>query len=197
MSTSAAQLAANSANAQRATGPRTPDGKARSARNARTHGLTARDLVIAPGEREEFEELLAGYQADVQPRGAIQQTLFNELVAAAWNLRRIQRMETDLYARAATLQELDHLPRHKSRIERTFHRSLRELRALQTSALIAATLPGCVQCHTTAVTSAIEIAKRTQFFERRDDLPLLQLCLQDPPTPSATAELLETVAATA
>ena len=197
MSTSAAQLAANSVNAQRSTGPRTVEGKTRAAQNARTHGLTAREPSVAPHERAEFEEMRAAFRADVQPRGAIQQTLFDELVAAAWNLRRIQRMEADLYSRDATLQELDHLARHKSRIERTFHRSLKELRALQTSALIAATLPGCVQRHTSAVTSAIEIAKRTQFFEQRDDLPLLQHCLADRPAPSDAPEPLATRAASA
>ena len=46
MSTSPARLAANTANAQHSTGPRTPEGQARSSQNARTHGLTARDLVI-------------------------------------------------------------------------------------------------------------------------------------------------------
>src|SRR5882672_1737881 len=63
MSSSSARLAANTANAQHSTGPRTPAGQARSSQNARTHGLTARDLIIAPHEREEFEELLNDYQA--------------------------------------------------------------------------------------------------------------------------------------
>jgi hypothetical protein len=101
MSTSPAQLAANAANAQYSSGPRTPEGKARSSQNASKHGLTAREVVIAPGEQEEFDHLAADYQADVQPQGAIQQTLFNQLVAAAWNLRRIGRMEAELCAGAS------------------------------------------------------------------------------------------------
>ncbi len=92
MSTSPERLAANAANAQHSTGPRTPEGKARSSQNARTHGLTARDLVIAPDELEEFEELRNDYQASVQPQDAIQQSEFELLVGAAWNLRRIRRM---------------------------------------------------------------------------------------------------------
>jgi len=83
MSISSAQRAANTANAQHSTGPRTPEGQTRSSQNARTHGLTARDLIVATDEREEFEELLSGYQSGVKPQGAIQQTLFDELVGAA------------------------------------------------------------------------------------------------------------------
>src|SRR5438477_8288459 len=96
MPTSPARLEANVANAQHSTGPRTPEGQARSSQNARTHGLTARDLIVAAAEREEFEELLNDYQTEVQPQGAIQQTLFDELVGAAWNLRRVRRMEVQL-----------------------------------------------------------------------------------------------------
>src|SRR6266850_8285747 len=96
MSSSAERLAANTANAQHSTGPRTPQGQARSSQNARTHGLTARDLIVAPNESKEFEQLLNDYQTEVQPQGAIQQTLFDELVGAAWNLRRVRRMEAAL-----------------------------------------------------------------------------------------------------
>src|SRR2546430_587453 len=140
MPLSAARQSANASNAQLSTGPRTPEGKACSAQNARKHGLTALRLLIAPEDREEFDELLAGLQVDIAPQGVLQQTLFNEFVAAAWNLRRIRLMETELYSRAATcsdlldddvlLTKLDRLARHQSRIERTFHRSLKELKAL-------------------------------------------------------------------
>src|SRR5437667_8306801 len=106
MSISPARLAANAANAQHSTGPRTPEGQARSSQNARTHGLTARDLVIAPDEREEFDELLHSYQTEIKPQGAIQQTLFDELVAAAWNLRRVRRMEAELCSHLTSYQEL-------------------------------------------------------------------------------------------
>ena len=46
--TSAAQIAANRRNARRATGPRSPAGKARAARNALRHGLTARVVEGTP-----------------------------------------------------------------------------------------------------------------------------------------------------
>ena len=40
------QLAANRANAGRSSGPRSPDGKARSAQNARKHGFTAAHFAV-------------------------------------------------------------------------------------------------------------------------------------------------------
>ena len=58
MSTSPARLTANVANSQHSTGPRTQEGKARSSQNACKHGLSAREVIIAPGEQEEFQQLL-------------------------------------------------------------------------------------------------------------------------------------------
>ena len=193
MSTSPERLAANAANAQHSTGPRTPEGQARSSQNARTHGLTARDLVIAPDEREEFEELRSDYQTAVQPQDAIQQSEFELLVGAAWNLRRIRRMEvracSDTTRTAEQLEkELDRLVRYKTCIERTFHRSLKELKVLQTNSVIQATLPDKVRQNVLPLSNATEISKRTQYLEKRGDLQLLKarleapLALNKPPT---------------
>src|SRR5260370_789651 len=136
MSTSPARLAANAANAPYSTGPLTPEGRARSSQNARTHGLIARDLIIRPDEREEFEELRNDYQIAVKPQDGIQQSLFEELVGAAWNLRRLRRMEARLCSDTSLTadqleKDLDRLVCYKTCIERTFHRSLKELKADQ------------------------------------------------------------------
>ena len=56
--TSPAQLTDNIANAQLSTGPRTSEGKARSAANGTRHGVTAREFVIREDERAEFAEFL-------------------------------------------------------------------------------------------------------------------------------------------
>jgi hypothetical protein len=93
-------------------------------------------------------------------------------VAAAWNLRRIRVMEAELYSRASTytdlldddvlLSKLDRLARHKSRIERTLHRSLKELKALQTNAAIRPMIALQEDEPAPPLASAIEISKRTQ-----------------------------------
>jgi hypothetical protein len=169
MSTSPARLAANAANAQHSTGPRTPEGKTRSSQNASKHGLTARELVIAPGEEQEFQDLLCDFQADVKPQGAIQQILFNQLVAAAWNLRRVRRLESEP-CNQDNPNELDRLARHHTRIERTFHRSLKELKALQTNAVVHASLPAQLRRDAPPLASANEIAKRTQYLEEHNPM---------------------------
>src|ERR1035438_3026608 len=103
---SEARQTANAANAHLSTGPRTAEGKARSSQNARKHGLTAAQVVIAAEDREEFEEFLLDLQAEIRPAGALHQILFDELAASAWNLRRIRRMEAEITAQAATYADI-------------------------------------------------------------------------------------------
>jgi hypothetical protein len=171
MSSEARQIA-NSANALLSTGPRTDEGKARSSQNARKHGLTSAEIVLAFEDREEFEELQSQLNADIRPQGALQEILFDDIVAAAWNLRRIRRMEyalTDSAAHYMDLVEdvelttrLDRLARHQTRIERSFQRALRELKALQTEAALTITLPAGFMATAPPLASRIQIAKRTQ-----------------------------------
>jgi hypothetical protein len=62
------RLAANRANASRSTGPRTPQGKARSAQNARKHGFTASTFaVVRLEDLHEVAHLRADLIAVYQP----------------------------------------------------------------------------------------------------------------------------------
>jgi hypothetical protein len=121
-------------------------------------------------------------------------------VAAAWNLHRIRRMEAELCAGASykdlldnhDLQyQLDRLARHHTRIERTFHRSLKELKALQTNAVMHKSLPAPLRRNVPPLASASEIAKRTQCLEAHDPLgarSFLKALLDVPPLPAAKIE---------
>src|SRR6202035_2580528 len=81
-------------------------------------------------------------------------------------------METELCAGAATYSglladdqiqtKLDRLARHKSRIERTFHRTLKELKALQTNQAVGAFMPSTFADTAPPLASTIEITKRPQ-----------------------------------
>ncbi len=147
-STSPARLAANRANAQHSTGPKTEEGKAKVARNALKHGLDSKEIFIAPGEQEHFDQFKTDLAAEINPVGALEQDLFDQLLHAAWNLRRIRIQETDVLERASALlvnpflddkfsAALDRLAKHQVRIERSYHRALRELRSLQTNRHLA------------------------------------------------------------
>jgi len=57
-----AQLLANRENAQRSTGPRSAEGKSRSAANSTRHGLSGCFAVLNHESLEEFQQLQADYK---------------------------------------------------------------------------------------------------------------------------------------
>ena len=148
---SEARQAANQANAKYSTGPRSPEGKARAAANARTHGLCSKDVIIASAEEQvEFNDMLELNLIEIKPNGSVEQTIFDEMIAAAWSLRRIRRLETALNLNIDPLIaldddklqiKLDRLARHQTRIERSYYRALKQLSALQTERILQRTNP--------------------------------------------------------
>src|SRR6185437_15922910 len=94
---SAAQHAANRANAQKSTGPRTADGKKRSSRNAIAHGIFSREVVLANEERALFKELRSGLMKSLKPQDVLELMLFEQIVSAQWRLRRVHRAEKELH----------------------------------------------------------------------------------------------------
>ena len=141
----AAQVTANQANAQLSTGPQTPEGKARVSQNALQHGLTSARVVVRQDEREEFEALRGSLAAELDPQGAIESLTFDELLHAAWNLKRFRRLEAecslgtiDDFTDPETTAVLDRLSRYQSRAQRAYYRALQELRTLQTNRALRA-----------------------------------------------------------
>ena len=78
--------AANSANAQKSTGPRTDEGKAKSSQNARKHGLTSAKPSVPDDLRPRFEEMVEDYMNEIAPVGTVEETLMGQFITAAWNL---------------------------------------------------------------------------------------------------------------
>ncbi len=93
---------ANRANAQRSTGPRTPEGKAHSRLNALKHGLLATEAVNRTIEgadaRAAFDALTDRLEAHYLPEGPVEEILVEKIAIAAWRLKRLLRFE----AKAAT-----------------------------------------------------------------------------------------------
>src|SRR5438874_459204 len=91
MPTSDKQLAANRANSPKSTGPRTPEGKARSARNARTHGFTASALAVV--RLEKLDEI-ARLKQDIV---AVYQPVNSQELFALEQMLRADRLESGLF----------------------------------------------------------------------------------------------------
>ncbi|MBM3726324.1 MAG: hypothetical protein FJW40_12970 [Acidobacteria bacterium] len=129
---STARAEVNRANAAHSTGPRTEEGKAASAKNALRHGLTSAQLLILPGEQEEFDALLKDLTRDLRPEGAIETVLFNDIVHAAWQKRRARLLEAQAPAAGPDqLPLLDRLRRYHGHYDRLFNRALKSLLEIQ------------------------------------------------------------------
>jgi hypothetical protein len=152
-----AQIEANRINAQKSTGPRTPEGKAVVSHNAITHGLLARAGVIPGEEKREFEAHREGLLQQLRPGAPLEEVLAERIVDLSWRLRRAARDQDVAYA--ALYQKyledqpdppepdaghaalgrmivedfcgdavLERLQRYERRIESGFYKALKELR---------------------------------------------------------------------
>jgi hypothetical protein len=93
------QIAANRLNAQKSTGPRTADGRARVASNALKHGLTGKQVALPGEDPAEFDAFRSDLVADLAPQGALEEILAEKIVADVWRLRRIPQLEAAFYWR--------------------------------------------------------------------------------------------------
>ena len=165
----AAQTIANQANAQLSTGPSTPEGKARVARNALRHGLTAKHLVVREDEHEEFTAMQDALAAEIEPQGALETLTFNELLHAAWNLARFRRIEASVSCDGArdfldrdTTAILDRLGRYQARAQRAYYKALAGLRILQTNRALRAGLEEKTASEVPAIADIVKLTKQTQ-----------------------------------
>jgi hypothetical protein len=144
-----ARAEASRRNGAKSRGPRTPEGKARSAQNALKHGFRAHKHMVLPGEDAAgFAELEAALLADLAPDGPLQEALAQRIVAATWRLERAERIEAQLFARMmeggnmglALIRDgngaraFDTLLRYRGTAAAELWRALRALKALQAEA---------------------------------------------------------------
>ena len=98
--TSTARIEANRKNSLRSTGPRTPEGKARSRRNGLKHGLTGAYLVLPGDDGPAIAERVEAWSADFRPSNRAESWLVERAAVASVRLDRCVRRE------CATLAEL-------------------------------------------------------------------------------------------
>jgi hypothetical protein len=92
-------------NGRKSRGPITPEGKAISSQNARTHSITASIVCVTNEAKSLFDLLLNGLIADFKPANTVQTELVNELASIRWRQRRLQHIETALLDHAMDTAE--------------------------------------------------------------------------------------------
>src|SRR6202011_4562233 len=98
MPTSDKQLAANRANAAKSTGPRTLEGKAHSAQNARTHGFTASTFtVVRLEDLDEIANLRTDLIAFYQPVNSQELFALESVALAQQEMRRVARLGSGIF----------------------------------------------------------------------------------------------------
>jgi hypothetical protein len=106
------RIAANRANGALSHGPKTPEGKARSSRNAIKHGLLANIVTVRNENQEAFDGAVDAYAARLQPFDDLEYGMIEQMVAASWCLRRAVAIESHLLN-----QEMDARPNSPSAID--------------------------------------------------------------------------------
>ncbi len=144
--TSLDRAAINRANSQHSTGPRTPEGKARSSRNALCHGLSSRTAVLPSEDPAAYQHHCRQFFDEHRPETPTETQLVQELADTAWRLNRIPALEADLLHRAQhpvseaaviafdivdAHRTLAMLGSHGARLSRQFQKTLQQLRDIQ------------------------------------------------------------------
>jgi hypothetical protein len=148
------QIAANRLNAQKSTGPKTPEGRAAVRLNGVKHGLTAETRVLKGESEADFTNLLDSLEAEHDPATPTEEALVTQLALATWRLRRLYHAEGGFYAfkmkehanswaslklddtermgliADCSSKTLDMFNRQEGRLERSFFRALHELQRL-------------------------------------------------------------------
>lgn len=120
------------------TGPRSPNGKARSSENAITHGCRSEKLILRHEDPEEFEALRDAWFEHYGPESKLAGALLEETVRAHWFVKRAQKQLDDIVWELPAnayhwTEEHERLyrnfTRYKNSHERTFFRFFKELEA--------------------------------------------------------------------
>ena len=105
MTCSPARLAANRQNALLSTGPKTPEGKARSRANGLKHGLCA--SVVVAEDLELIQQRTSDWFFALKPQDEYHVWLVDQVAVVSLRIDRAERMERRLRDRRSLKAELD------------------------------------------------------------------------------------------
>ena len=94
---SARKIRANRRNAKKSTGPKTPEGKAASSKNATTFGIFCSDLLVFGENMKDFHFLRESFLLSLLPHDMVELMLVDRIVTANWKLRRLRQAESTLH----------------------------------------------------------------------------------------------------
>jgi len=131
------KLAANRRNAQRSTGPRTPQGKRKSSHNSYKLGIFARRLFRPTEEGSEawleYKEMVTSIYDHYQPANALEELLVDKVVTEAVRFSRVLSHEGEELRRKNPFwgQAPDRLQRYQTAINRQLTKAIEQLEELQ------------------------------------------------------------------
>ncbi len=142
MSTTPAQTAANQANSQKSTGPKTEEGKAASSQNNFRHGLCGAFVIQTWEKAEDYEALLDGLRDEHQPANPTEALLVEQMAQHWWIAQRALRLqELSFHSEGPVCtseKELALYLRYGVTHERAFSKALTDLTKLRAEQLKAA-----------------------------------------------------------
>jgi hypothetical protein len=122
----------NRQNAQSSTGPRTPEGKLASSRNATTRGLASGQIIVPGEDLAAYETLLAALIEEHQPASTTEELLITEMAQSHWLTQRAIRLQNDCFtADGIDTKRLALFLRYQTTHQRAFHKALNALITLQ------------------------------------------------------------------
>jgi hypothetical protein len=98
MALSEAQLSANRANAQKSTGPRTPEGKDTSRLNATRHGITQQVMVMPAPQMQAYLDFNKEQHIAHAAANPIERQLVQTIIDTQWRLNLARNLEFALFA---------------------------------------------------------------------------------------------------
>jgi hypothetical protein len=129
------QLAANRANAQLSTGPKSPETKRRSSLNARRHNLTGQVTAMTEEDRIAHDAFSEALIKSMAPEGALELQLAQRVATDSWRLNRATAIEDNIFALGFTDHagdiDTDHPELHAAlTAARTFTREAKSIELL-------------------------------------------------------------------
>ena len=128
------QQQANRQNAQKSTGPKTPEGREAIRFNALTYGLRTRQTILERENAREYSELWDELDAEWQPQTRTDRIYLETMVTSQWLLKRIAESEQQIYTIANVehrFKMLAYVYKMRAQLERSFRTAVADMKQSQ------------------------------------------------------------------